>query len=132
MPEHTIAELGREKARDIVHFTLANVEALIGLNEQLPAAVQKAGEVRRVETMNVFTTQAVFDDFSAAVREFDEAYPELRGRGRLIEREELKSVRLSIICGLKTALAYCCDRSMAYTMRLEAIWHQLALRGLTG
>ncbi|KAK5165775.1 uncharacterized protein LTR77_008698 [Saxophila tyrrhenica] len=91
VPEHSIAELGAEKARDIVHFTLANVEALLKLNDGLSPALQKAGEVRRVETMNVFTTQAGFDEFSAAVREFDDAYPELRGRGRLVEREELGS-----------------------------------------
>ncbi len=128
VPEHTVAELGKEKARDIVPFTLANLEALIKLNDGLSHELQKAGEVRLVETMNVFTTQAGFDEFSAAVREFDDGFPDFRGRGRLIQREELKSVSLTNTFVRGQVLMF--HRSMGYTTQLGAISLQLVRRGL--
>lgn len=113
--------MGKDGAKEIVHFTLANVEALIKLNEEeLSPEIQKAGEVRRVETMNVFTTEQAFAEFSGSVKLFDEAFPEFRGRGRLVDVDELKTVSLVpfvYVC------VVCADdfRNMGYTMPLERI-----------
>jgi hypothetical protein len=64
------------------------------VNESLPADLQKAGEVRRVETMNVFTTEETFRNFQDAVKVFDDGFPEFRGRGRLVDADELRSVSI--------------------------------------
>jgi hypothetical protein len=92
VPELTTQAVGVEASREIVKFTLANVEALMKLNETLPADLQKNGEVRRVETMNVFTTEETFQNFQNAVKVFDDGFPEFRGRGRLVDAGELRSV----------------------------------------
>lgn len=84
--------MGKEGAREIVHFTLANVEALLALNGELSEEVQKKGEIRRVETMNLFTTEKGFEEFSGSVKEFDAEFGEYRGRGRLVSADELKEV----------------------------------------
>lgn len=97
VPEHTMPLMGKDGAREIVHFTLANVEELIRLSEEeLTPELRREGEVRRVETLNVFTTEAGFEEFAKAVGEFDEAFPEFRGRGRLVKGRELREVSLLV------------------------------------
>ncbi|KAK3691971.1 hypothetical protein LTR37_018331, partial [Vermiconidia calcicola] len=94
LPEHTYEDClpvyGKEKTQEIIDFTFGNVEALIKLGSELPADLQRSSEVRRVETLNLFTTEETFADLTSTIRAFDEANLNVSRRGRLIQPEELR------------------------------------------
>ena len=96
VPEHTyadnIASLGLERTREVMHFTLANVDALLDLVPTLSSELQKYCEVRKVESLNLFTDQHAFEEFAGVIEAFEKDNPDLRGRGRIVSVEELQSV----------------------------------------
>lgn len=87
VPEHTyadnIATLGLERTKEVMHFTLANVEAMLNLIPTLPPKLQQYCEVRRVQSLNVFTDETMFEEFKGLVNAFEKDCPDLSGRGGL-------------------------------------------------
>lgn len=100
VPEHTyadnIATLGLERTREVMHFTLANVDALLTLVPTLPPELQRRCEVRKVESLNLFTDESMFEEFKGLVDAFEKDNPDLKGRGRVVSVEELRSVSLEL------------------------------------
>ena len=77
-----------------MHFTLANVDVLLDLLLTMSRGLQQYGEVRRVESLNLFTVEQVFKEFQGVVKAFEEDNPDLKGRGRVISFGELRSVSI--------------------------------------
>lgn len=75
-----------------MHFTLSNVEALLNLVPTLSPALQRYCEVRRVQSLNLFTDGAMFEEFKGLVVAFERENPELKGRGRIVDIDELRAV----------------------------------------
>lgn len=96
VPEHTYADsiawLGLERTREVIHFTLANVDSLLDLVPTLSPELQKYCEVRKVESLNLFTDQHAFEEFAGVVEAFEKDNPDLKGRGRIVTAEELRAV----------------------------------------
>ena len=64
--------LGREQAREVVDFTLANVQALLDVSTSLSKDLQLRSEVRKVESINLFTDEEALSRFEDAVKVFDD------------------------------------------------------------
>lgn len=79
-----------------MHFTLANVDALLTLVPTLPPELQRRCEVRKVESLNLFTDESMFEEFKGLVDAFEKDNPDLKGRGRVVSVEELRSVSLEL------------------------------------
>lgn len=116
VPELTYQSLSEEDGQEAVKFQLGNVEAMMALNETLPNDLKGYGEVRRVETMNVFTTDEGFASMKEAKEKFDGGFEEFRGRGRLVEQLELREVSVSIMGSGKASFADG-DRNMVLRMQ---------------
>ena len=95
VPEYSYPELvpslGKEGAKEVVRFTLANVEALLKVVRTLSPELQKYCEVREVEALNLFTEDEAVTEFVEGLKEFEK---ENVKRGRMVSKEELKSVSL--------------------------------------
>lgn len=87
-----LPQVGKTKAQEVVHFTLRNVKELLSLAYSLPDEQSEYSEVRPVETLNVFTDEAGFAHAKKVVSRFDADNPDLKGRARIIERNELLEV----------------------------------------
>lgn len=83
--------LGKEAADEVVRFTLANVEELLKVTSELSHELQDFSEVRRVESLNVFTNDEAYSAFRELLDVFERDHPK---RGRLIEKAELEEVSL--------------------------------------
>ncbi|KAK4500112.1 hypothetical protein PRZ48_008298 [Zasmidium cellare] len=84
-----LPEIGKEKSQEVVHFTLKNVQELLKLANWLPEEQREYSEVRSVETLNIFTDEEGFAYAKEVVNKFDADNPDLKGRARIIEKEEL-------------------------------------------
>ncbi|KAF2169059.1 hypothetical protein M409DRAFT_21068 [Zasmidium cellare ATCC 36951] len=84
-----LPEIGKQKAQEVVHFTLKNVQELLKLAEGLPEKQRDYSEVRSVETLNIFTDEEGFAHAKEVVGRFDADNPDLKGRARIIEKDEL-------------------------------------------
>ena len=96
VPEHTYADhilaLGLERTREVMHFTLANVEVMLNLLPTLSPELQQDCEVRRVESLNIFIYEDMFEEFKGLVDAFEKHNPDLEGRGRIVSVDELRLV----------------------------------------
>ncbi|EME80288.1 uncharacterized protein MYCFIDRAFT_86840 [Pseudocercospora fijiensis CIRAD86] len=94
VPEVSYADLapriGREKAREVVDFTLANVEELFAVAATLPAELQRYSEIRRVESVNLFTDDSGFSQMQAKLEDFRANNQDLAGRMRVLSKSELQ------------------------------------------
>lgn len=94
VPEISYADLvpliGKQRAREVVEFTLANVEALFQVSETLSPELKEYCEIRRANTLNVFTDSEGFDRAVGAMEKFDEDIPELAGRMRVVGKGEME------------------------------------------
>ena len=82
-----------------MHFTLKNVQELLELWKSLPEKQREYSEVRSVETLNIFTDAEGFAHVKDVVNKFDTDNPDLKGRARIIEKDELVKVRRVSISG---------------------------------
>lgn len=98
VPEHTygdyITTLGLERTREIMHFTISNVDALLDILPTLSPELQKQSEIRTVESLNLFTDESVFEEFKSLVEAFGKDNPDLKDRGRIVSTHELQAVSL--------------------------------------
>lgn len=135
VPEHTyadnIATLGLEKTREVMHFTLSNVDALLNLVSTLAPELQQRCEVRRVESLNLFTDEAMFEEFQGLIDAFQRDNPDLKGRGRIVSVDELKVVSHCPTYSSRV-IANACARNTAYTTLSVATYLPLAQRGHIG
>lgn len=96
VPEISYSELlprvGKTKAQEVVHFTLRNVKELLSLAQTLPDKQREYSEVRSVETLNIFTDDDGFAHVKEVVGRFDADNPDLKGRARIIEKNEILEV----------------------------------------
>lgn len=94
VPEYSFAELvpslGKEEADAVIRFTLANPEALLQVKDTLSPELQKYCEVRRVESLNLFTDDGAVSQFESLLEDFERSHPK---RGRIVPRDELAQVR---------------------------------------
>lgn len=93
VPEFAYASLldslGKEAADEVVRFTLANVEELLKVTTELSSELQHFSEVRKVESLNVFTDEGALAEFRELLDVFEEHHPK---RGRLVDKVELEEV----------------------------------------
>lgn len=93
VPEVSYADLepviGKERAQEVVRFTLANVEALFDVAKSLSAKLQQYSEIRRVNSLNVFTDDAGFARANSMVERFDHDNPTLAGRMRIVDKDKM-------------------------------------------
>ncbi|KXT06277.1 hypothetical protein AC578_9106 [Pseudocercospora eumusae] len=93
VPEVSYADLvpriGREKAREVVDFTLANVEELFAVAATLSTELQRYSEIRRVESVNLFTDDSGFSRMQAILEDFRAHNPDLVNRMRVLSKGEL-------------------------------------------
>ncbi|KXS93958.1 hypothetical protein AC579_7565 [Pseudocercospora musae] len=94
VPEVSYADLvpriGRQKAREVVDFTLANVEELFTLAATLSTELQHYSEIRRVESVNLFTDDSGFSRMQAILEDFRANNQDLAGRMRVLSKGELR------------------------------------------
>lgn len=95
-----LPKVGKVKAQEVVHFTLRNVNELLGLAHSLPDKQREYSEVRAVETLNIFTDEEGFAHAKEIVSRFDADNPDLKGRARIIERNELLEVGMCVFLTL--------------------------------
>ncbi|PHH71615.1 hypothetical protein CDD82_6421 [Ophiocordyceps australis] len=112
-------ELGPQKARDIVAFELAHVDALLALG-----AEHECGEVREVQTVDVFIDEGEWEAAKDEVGELEEAMPEVRVE--VVEGDEARS-RFGLSRPILGAIAY--RAGALWPFRLVAsLWTDLAHR----
>ena len=96
VPEYSYAELqsslGKESADEVIRFTLANAEELIKVSSELPPELQRFSEVRKVESLNLFTDEEAVSEFRDLLKSYEQDHP---ARGHLVPREELETVCLT-------------------------------------
>ena len=94
VPEYSYVELldslGKEGADEVVRFTLANAEALMDVKDQLSPELQRFCEVRRVESLNLFTDEDAFSQFEELLATYERDHPK---RGHIISQQQLEKVR---------------------------------------
>ncbi|KAF7188272.1 putative oxidoreductase OrdL [Pseudocercospora fuligena] len=94
VPEVSYADLvprvGRAKAREVVDFTLANVEELFAVAATLSTELQRYSEIRRVESVNLFTDEPGFSHLKAMLEDFSANNQDLAGRMRVLSKSELQ------------------------------------------
>lgn len=93
VPEVSYADLepviDKERAQEVVRFTLANVEALFDVAKSLSPELQRYSEIRRVNSLNVFTDDTGFARAKSAIERFDHGNPDIAGRMQAIEKNTM-------------------------------------------
>lgn len=80
-------------AASIVNFELAHYDAIRGVVEGLGAEALRESEIRTVEAIaTAFTTERVAELWQQ-LRDFEEAFPHLKGQWRIADQDEVTKVR---------------------------------------
>ena len=120
VPELSYAELmpviGREKAQEVVLFTMKNVKDLLKVAASLSPDLQHRGEVRHVEALNIFTDEDQMSRISSTIKAFDDN-PEFRGRSRLIDKKTLTEVRRPYFLAAYSSQSLTLRKSMMFAMQ---------------
>ncbi|WPH03555.1 FAD dependent oxidoreductase [Acrodontium crateriforme] len=94
VPEETYDELlpvlGLEATKDVIHFTLANVEALLQLAKTLSPELQSASEVRPVDSLTIFINDDKFAHLKQVVEALDRDDEKLAGRGKILDADTVR------------------------------------------
>lgn len=89
---HLAAMLGVEEAKKIARFSFASMdrvkEVVAGLSDEL----KEKAQLREVTSVSGFGDVETFERFKASLAMFEEALPELKGRNKVIGREEAQTV----------------------------------------
>lgn len=93
VPEYSFAELrhslGNDEADQVIRFTLANVDELMKVKDELSPELRKFSEVRRVESLNLFTDEGAFAEFHELLEAYEQTH---QRKGHMVYREELVNV----------------------------------------
>ena len=93
VPEFSYTELlpnlGREMTDEVLDFTLATVEEILQVASTLSTDLQQYSEVRRVESLNICTSNEAFSEVDGLAKAYNEAHAI---RGRLVDEVELREV----------------------------------------
>lgn len=81
--------IGKERAQEVVRFTLANVEALLKVGQSLSLELQEYSELRQVNSLTVCTDDTDYERVMAMVKQFDQDNPDLAGRMRLLAKRDM-------------------------------------------
>lgn len=84
-----LSALEKEAADEVVRFTLANVDELLKVAEDLAPDLVASSEIRKVESLNLFTDEDALSEFRVLLDIFERHNAR---RGRLVTSEELKEV----------------------------------------
>ncbi|WPH04749.1 FAD dependent oxidoreductase [Acrodontium crateriforme] len=93
IPEHAHEDLrpflSLKETKEVMHFALDNVQALLQLAETLSPQLKVYSEVRAVESLELFTNIEAFEHFKKVVSEFEREDATLRGRGKFVPAESV-------------------------------------------
>lgn len=84
----------RETAVEIVRFELAHLEAIRSVVTEIGPELLAEAEIRTVDAIATAFSSEKLLELREMLREFEEAFPDLKGLWRIAEREEVIEVRL--------------------------------------
>ena len=85
---------GHEEAVKIVRFELAHYDAICATAKAFGQGVFERSEIREVETLAAVFSKQKLDLLRSQLKSFEAAFPDLKGRWWICEKEELNTVCL--------------------------------------
>lgn len=84
---------GHDAAVKMVRFSLSHFESIASTAREFGDRVFEDSEIREVQTVSAILSQTKMNDMIAMLKQFEEAFPDLKGQWRICGPEEATRVR---------------------------------------